>query len=402
MYSLSCLGELYEMGLVGGGSGDVQGFYQYVLMSMCRVTRATGAGLLLYQAEWQRLVPGAMQNLSVPYHRLITAIDCVEMEALARQGPGETLVSLVVDQQRVGVVTLSCRGALYGVVALSGVNEDCLLDERGMLLCYMGQVAALVLAQHGARSSEVQAAISQERGRIARDLHDGPAQQLALALLKLEYVQYSLDADSSSEPTVAAGVLAEVQGVRRLVEASLDELRRDVASLLPVELERESFSGALQRLVYGYQEQHPEVGISYEADDLEGVPELLEVPIFRLMQEALSNVYKHARATHVDVCIRKVPGALEVEVGDNGVGFERSLQLVGADLSRPIPDLSGGAAQADKSAVGCDKSAPIGRESGVHVGLYSMCERVEAVGGIWEIESRSGGGTIIRARFSLG
>src|SRR5215469_15682925 len=118
MYSLSSLAELYELGLAVNVPLDPQKLYQQILSALRRVVQARGACLLLCQPGRLEFVPGAIQNLQMPYHDLLRAIDRTELERQAQHGPGETLIVLTVRQERIWLVTLSHHGALLGVVAL--------------------------------------------------------------------------------------------------------------------------------------------------------------------------------------------------------------------------------------------------------------------------------------------
>src|SRR5260370_22308753 len=104
--------------------------------------------------------------------------------------------------------------------------------------------------------------------------------------------------------------------------------------------------------------------------DQDMVPSSLEDPVFRLIQEALNNVRKHAHASQVIIRIRVLSGLLTVQVSDNGTGF--------------LPE------QDYKSA-----------QPGQHVGLRLMRERIERVGGFLELHSKPGEGTTLKARFPL-
>ena len=116
----------------------------------------------------------------------------------------------------------------------------------------------------------------------------------------------------------------------------------------------------------------PTLKIDYERDDFPHLPLSLEAPIFRFIQEALNNVRKHALANRVVIRIRLLAGLLLVEVNDNGEGFDVE-EVLSAGRAGPLH----------------------------HVGLRAMRDRVQEAGGQWEISSKSGEGTTVRARFFL-
>jgi signal transduction histidine kinase/DNA-binding CsgD family transcriptional regulator len=373
LYSLSSLSELYELGLIVNMDTEVQELYRHLLTHLGRVIRATGACLLLYYPFQWRFILAASQGDALAWRTLANTLDGVEIERLAMRGPGETLTSIVIDGQRLLLITLSYNCALLGVVVLAVADEAVLLDERGLLLSYMGKIAALILRNYDLRIAEQKAVVDHERSRIARDIHDGAAQHVAHVLTRLELVQRIFE----RQPQQA---LAEVKQAYALLRVSLDELRHGIASLLPAQLEAQSFATALQGLLDEYRTNNPGVEIAYSIDDLTQLPSTLEAPIFRLMQEALTNIQKHARATRISALIRVLPGMLLVEVSDNGVGF-RPEQVMG--FSGGVTIKKGGA------------------EAVWHVGLRTMRERVQEAGGHWEIQSSTGQGTTVKARFPL-
>jgi two-component system sensor histidine kinase DegS len=223
----------------------------------------------------------------------------------------------------------------------------------------------------------VQVAVEQERSRIANDLHDSVAQRLALALLQLEYIQRALEESPEAAQQLQLA-LSTVKQAYTIVNASLCELRQCIASLLPTQLEEQDFTGALHVLLNEYKDDG--LHIMYHNECLECIPLHLEVPIFRLIQEAFNNIRKHAYATLATVTIRCCQDQLVVEVNDNGIGFqvEQILQTV----------------QTEKSML----ERP---GAGWHVGLYLMQALVKRAGGSWEIQSQPHMGTTMKAFFPL-
>ncbi|HZO71109.1 MAG TPA: hybrid sensor histidine kinase/response regulator transcription factor [Ktedonobacteraceae bacterium] len=215
------------------------------------------------------------------------------------------------------------------------------------------------------------ALIERERSRIARDLHDGASQQIAYVLHKLELIQRSLEQQQPPQ------VLPEVKKAYRVLQNCLNDLHHSIASLLPVQVEEQGLIVALKALIDEYRREHMQMRIVYDIDELSLLPSRLEAPIYRIMQEALNNVLKHAHATDVAIRIHVVGGVLVVEVADNGVGFQPEQVLSGVGNGY-------------KDAAGV-----------LHAGLSGMRERVQEAGGSWEIQSHPGHGTTVAARFPL-
>src|SRR6266487_1544906 len=162
---------------------------------------------------------------------------------------------------------------------------------------------------------QLQKAIDEERSRIARDIHDGAAQHIAHVIHKLEFIQRVFE----KQPEVA---LREIDQTSTLLKESLNDLRHGIASLIPVQLEEQGFALALQSLLEEYRRNEPTLQIDYEGKEMTLLPLSLEVPTFRMIQEALNNARKHAQASRVSIRIQMLVGLLLVEVSDNGVGFD--------------------------------------------------------------------------------
>ena len=212
---------------------------------------------------------------------------------------------------------------------------------------------------------KLKVAIDEERSRIARDIHDGVAQNIVHAIHKLEFIQRVLE----KQPDVA---LREISRTSDLLKESWHDLRHGISSLIPLQLEEQGFDAALQNLLHEHMRDEPNLKIDYERDDFARLPLSLEVPIFRFFQEALNNVRKHAQASRVVIRIRLLADILLVEVSDNGEGFDV------------------------EEVLSTTKAGPVH-----HMGLRAMRDRVQEAGGQWEISSKSGEGTTIRARFLL-
>lgn len=224
------------------------------------------------------------------------------------------------------------------------------LDETRYIL-------STLFEQHIAEQQEL---IDQERKRIAREIHDGAAQQIAYAMYKLEFVQRILE----EQPQVA---LRDIAQVHDILETSLKDLRRGIMSLIPEQLEQQGFEAALQALFKSYE---PILAIRYDAQYSGMLPSSLEAPVFRFIQEALSNVHKHAQTNQVAIRVRAHAGLLMVEISDDGRGF----------LPEQVATQAG---------------------SEYHIGLRTMRERIQQAGGMLEIRSKPAEGTILKARFPL-
>ncbi|GHF72707.1 sensor histidine kinase [Deinococcus ficus] len=245
---------------------------------------------------------------------------------------------------------------LAGVIVLGGAEPDAFDDTHIPLLALMAGQATLAVRNARAHVYSEELAISDERARIAREIHDGVAQSLAFVAIKLDIVSRKMgDApDLAEEVRTASGLLRE----------QIREVRRSIFALRPIDLERYGLLETMRRYVADFGEQN---GVRTSLD-VTGDVSLLpsdEAVLFRILQESLNNVAKHAQASEVTVALR---GAERVylTVGDDGRGFNP------AEASGRVSTAGG-------------------------LGLTQMRERVEARGGHYRVESTPGQGTTVFA-----
>jgi two-component system sensor histidine kinase DegS len=249
-------------------------------------------------------------------------------------------------------------------------------NKRRSAAIFVGQADAGVDEQQPELLSYIQRAIEQERHRIAEDLHDSVAQDIALALHKLEHIQHLLEQSQLYQ------AFQEVTHVARILENGLHNLRSSIDALLPQQLAKQTAFTSLMTLIQEYQQDHPELQLDCRLephDLLTHLPSGLAVPIFRFVQQALDNIWQHASATHVVISLVLLSNVLAVEVCDNGSGF--SPQHEGDQPPHYRVEIA-------------DKATP------TQFGLRIMRERVEHVGGTWKIKSQPGG-TSVYAAFPL-
>ena len=206
------------------------------------------------------------------------------------------------------------------------------------------------------------AAIEAERNRIARDLHDGPVQGVSAASLSLEAVLLMLKAGE-----VQAGIEI-LSKVRRELSEEADNLRRLMAGLRPPLLEERGLLPALRETLDKWGRDNG-VATEFVSVGAAEIPSDLETLAYRVVQEALSNAAKHARASHVTLTVEIAGGQLRVEVQDDGTGFDASRAREYLQMGR--------------------------------VGLASMRERVELANGTFMVHSTPGRGTTVMAAFPL-
>lgn len=243
-----------------------------------------------------------------------------------------------------------------------------LRDEDGTIIGWFGtatDIEALKLAEAARQESAIlrrlAAAQEEERLRIARDLHDQLGQLITGLLLRVKHLE---------EPARGTAVAPLLPPVQALAIDMAKEAHRIAVNLRPTALEDVGLVPALERLVADWGRQTT-VPAAFASSGLEQgrFPRPVEVALFRVVQEALTNVQKHADATQVSVIIEPRGNQIVLIVEDDGRGFA-------AD-------------------------AALGDPGQQRLGLLGMRERLARVGGTLEIESSPGSGTSVFARIPL-
>lgn len=155
----------------------------------------------------------------------------------------------------------------------------------------------------------------EERQRVAREIHDGPAQSLANVILKTEICEKMFNIDK-------AKAINELKELKDIVRGSLKDVRKIIYDLRPMSLDDLGLIPTIQR--YG-QIFYEETGIEVKVNLLDMESELnsyIQLAVFRIIQEALNNVKKHSKATRVLILIEVTREKLNLIIKDNGVGFD--------------------------------------------------------------------------------
>ncbi|MDZ7799394.1 MAG: histidine kinase [Trueperaceae bacterium] len=311
-----------------------------------RLTSAVPArGAAVYE-----LVPGGSLR------RLASRGDAPAEAVAARAASHEAEV----HEDGVWAIPLRVRGSVAGVLAV--VPSGALSEPRSVLARAFANQAAVALENAQLYERVQQRAAVDERQHLARELHDSVSQALYAILLGTHAAQRHLP--GGTEKTRDA-----LEYVENLAQAALAEMRALIFELRPAALEDEGLLGVLRRQSEVLERRH---GLHAElvADAEPDLATEVKTTLFRVAQEAVHNVVKHARATSVRIVLAP-PGKTDearwtLEVHDDGAGFETA-----AATSADVPG---------------------------HLGLTSMRERLEAVGGTLRIASSPGEGTTVRAR----
>jgi signal transduction histidine kinase len=200
-----------------------------------------------------------------------------------------------------------------------------------------------------------------ELQRILLDIHDGPVQHMYAALSQLDLLRRALQAGGDG---VEAEVMERAERIRLLLEGGLNEVRSFIGAFRPPEFEARPLRTLLEGLVLQH-EATTDADVTLEV--AQSLPEIalpVKIALYRVLQEGLSNAYRHGGANRVVVRLdRQASGRarrLRMEVEDNGAGFD----IATAD-------------------------------GGEHFGVAGMRDRVEMIGGTFALRSAPGSGTTI-------
>jgi two-component system sensor histidine kinase DegS len=202
----------------------------------------------------------------------------------------------------------------------------------------------------------------QERQRLAREVHDGPAQVLANSLMILETC-YGVAQQIEHEK-----LLTMLGRMRTAVKDGLADVRRFIADLRPGRLDEQGLSGAIADLVRRYTDAYA-ARVSLEADLLPRLPHEVEIVLYRIAQESLQNAYKYARDAPIAIRLAQASDTIRLVVRDEGPGFD---------------------------------PREVARRAGrTNWGLTSMRERAELIGAEFTVASRPGQGTEVTVSLTL-
>lgn len=267
-------------------------------------------------------------------------------------------------------VPLRTRGGTVGVLTVRSCNpHHFLLQDVALLTSVANFLAAAIenariRAEMQGRITELTAkvrklAILQERERISREMHDGLAQTLGLLNVQIEMAKGAVAAGRWQD---ASDELAQLD---HSISAANLEVREALTNLRNTTPRGEEFVAGLQNVLADFQVKY-QVRTRLVANNGGSAvcfPPLVELEIQRVIQEALTNVRRHARANHLEVHVEQADDSWQVTVADDGLGF---------DVDR------------------------LQANGGHRYGLITMRERIEGLGGDLAIESRPGQGTRVR------
>jgi signal transduction histidine kinase len=263
--------------------------------------------------------------------------------------------------QAVAIVPLRMENTIIGVLWIARF-DDLPFTETDVIWLESMADQVVIAIQHGLMTSQLQSlSIVEERSRIAREMHDGLAQVLGYLNLQVQTLGSLLNQGKTDKLQV------ELLQMRQAIQTAHADVRENILSLRTTLAQEKGLEAAVSEYLAEFDIQTG-IGASffYEVDGNLNISSLAEVQLVCILQEALTNVRKHARAERVDVVIRRIRQAdhesIYMSIADDGTGFSMS-------------------------------------DSNRHFGLQTMRERAESVGGDLVIRSIAGNGTTIECRF---
>lgn len=241
-------------------------------------------------------------------------------------------------------------------------------DEIGLIFAEMNELAMYIqeqvrslqrLADEKSELAEQSrhAAIIEERQRLARDLHDSVSQQLfALSMLSSAALR-----TVSSNPGLTEKNLEQIASIAAKAQG---EMRALLLHLRPIDLRGDTLEEGVNKLVSELKEK-TELDIQCKINIADNLPRAMEEHVFRVIQEALSNILRHADAERVRLKLERIDHKLHLYVSDNGKGFELKQTAL------------------------------------TSYGLQTMRERCEELGGVFQLRSQTGEGTYIDIRIPI-
>lgn len=204
----------------------------------------------------------------------------------------------------------------------------------------------------------------EERLRVSRDIHDGPAQSLANVIVKAELCEKLLDVDREKSKN-------ELKNLKSIVRTTLKDVRKIIYDLRPMSLDDLGLMPTLERYIHVFEED-TKIKVDFKSyGSFNGLEAAVQIVTFRVIQEALNNIRKHSKATFAQIIIDKSISKLNISIVDDGIGFN------------PIDSKSG------------FKNISSG------FGLISIKERVEILNGEFNIVSSLNFGTKINISIPL-
>ncbi len=362
---------LYEAAYTLATTHDYQNVLEVTLAESQKLAPYTCGIVLLSTGQPHRLFVAASHELEPDDRERIVTIADGAIGRTVRGSDPAVLDNIQDDPELMTFTSLHrCRTAcliplrfglnIYGAMVFASKHERAFGAEEVEKLAALASYA-LVALQNAQLIYDLQQErsklLSKEeevRHQLARDLHDGPAQALAAITMNVEFIKRLLDRDP-------ARVLPELDKLGQLAKRTTHDVRTMLFELRPLALETQGLDVTLQQYFERFRDNPTKIIL--EADTIDAqLDTKVEGALFNIIQEAVNNSLKHAKAQHIRVCLRQTPTTIETIIEDDRRGFD-----------------------VEKVRASYDQRGSFG--------LLNIEERASLVGGVAEVTSTPGKGT---------
>lgn len=202
-----------------------------------------------------------------------------------------------------------------------------------------------------------------ERRRIAREIHDGPAQYIANAMMRVDFCKVVIKKDLDQG-------LKELEDLKSNIKKALQEVRGIIYDLRPLSLEERSINEAIKEMIHNISIENNIIINSFIEEAVLKIDNIIQISIYRIIQEILNNIKKHSKAKVVDIKLNYLDGYILIFIQDDGIGF---------DVKNTISK----------------------NKENNNYGLIGIFERVKLLGGRLEIKSSEGLGTTYKIKLPI-
>ena len=332
------------------------------------IFEADKTAVLVWDARRERLIPGASRGFRPESAVSISAGEGVAGRVAmtgqpivvedARSDP--RVIHAITDPEDIRSMIhmpIQVDAEVFGVFTVNYCHEHFFtIEERRLLLALAERFGRAIANARQYQQAQYTAALD-ERQRVARELHDAVTQTLFAAGLNAQ----ALPSVWAADPEQGQRTVEELQ---RLTWGALAEMRSVLVELRPASITEMDLADLVKQLGQAATGRAPTLEVGVDVDGQRRLPPEVQVVFYRVAQEALSNIVKHADPQHVEVQLVRHRDSVLLSVSDDGRGFD------------PLTFLPG------------------------HLGLGIMHERVESIGGLLTIDSAPGRGTRLRLTWS--
>ncbi|GIW35815.1 GAF domain-containing protein [Meiothermus sp.] len=326
--------------------------------------------ILIWDETHQHLITRAQRGFASQFVQVMSEYAGRGLLAYAAQSGDTVVVQDTYQDERVdrhvtdpeGIrafmhIPIRLDGEVFGVFSINNLLPHTLGPEEQRAFTSLARRAAVAIRNARLYAEAQGKAALEERQKLARNLHDSVSQAIYGIVLGVRTAKTQLARNPEQAP-------AALDFVLNLAEGAIAEMRALIFELRPESLKQEGLVAALSKQVAAARARHglrleaslcPEPALSLEAKEA----------LYRVAQEALNNIAKHAKAHKAHLRLQQANGMVQLEICDDGVGFDSQ------------------------------------REYSGHLGLVSMRERIERLGGRFEVVSSPGAGTTVRANLPL-